>query len=226
MPAPFSRIALAAALIEYDNDLEDPTKPRRSAQESAIFSHLRRSGPVPKPQSVLGYDDLPYPRRSKDYLGVPLALDESGPMRGSTLDSTHNPPVSTDPRGSLDILREYGEEYFEKGPAPPSESDESDVDLTSWGLDSLMPPKTSKDKDKVEKKPGPSRIRPASEHLDNLELSHDPQSATGLNFDISLDNPRRSNSGARPTSMLAVEFGSTPMPRGEISTFRLLLDGA
>ncbi|KAH7105655.1 hypothetical protein BKA62DRAFT_690467 [Auriculariales sp. MPI-PUGE-AT-0066] len=53
MPAPnFSRLQLAAALIEYDNDPSDPNAPFRSAKESALFRPTRR--PSARPQQDVG----------------------------------------------------------------------------------------------------------------------------------------------------------------------------
>lgn len=186
MPPPpaFSRIALAAALVEYDNDSDDPNVVKRSAQESAIFSHLRRSGPVPKPQSVLEYDDLPEPRRTRNYLRIALPNDADVGLTSPA--PPHDPSTrrSGETRRSLDILREQGEQYFqqdENGDDNEEGSDAvssiEDVDLASWGLDSLIPEKTkvSKDKARPRQRSGPARIRPASEHLDNLPNPHSPQ---------------------------------------------------
>jgi len=185
MPPPaFSRIALAAALIEYDNDSDDPNIVKRSAQDSAIFSHLRRSGPVPKPQSVLEYDDLPEPRRTRNFLRIALPHDADVGILSPT--EPHEPPPrrSRDTRRSLDVLREQGEEYFERHQNGEDDEEHSDavssienVDLASWGLDSFIPEKSkgSKDKAKPRQRSGPARIRPASEHLDNLPNPHSPQ---------------------------------------------------
>ncbi|KAG8982335.1 hypothetical protein FRB90_006867, partial [Tulasnella sp. 427] len=47
-PAAFSRLQLAAALLEYDNDSDNPDAPRVNAKESAIFVNLRRPAPPPR----------------------------------------------------------------------------------------------------------------------------------------------------------------------------------
>ncbi|KAF8341275.1 uncharacterized protein EI90DRAFT_3150440 [Cantharellus anzutake] len=206
-PPPFSRIALAAALLEYDNDPDDPTKPKRSAQDSAIFSHLRRSGPVPKPESVLDYDDLPEPRRSKDFLRVPLPGDDDSLF--SPMESTFGVRASIDGRRSLDVLREHGEQFFQAASKEDSEEYDSDdrVDLGSWGLDSLIPPKR-KTKDKPAKRPGPSRVRPASEYLDNLPNAQSPQRISYAQdaFDVA-DGPSSSaGPRARPTRSRTASF--------------------
>ncbi len=205
--APFSRIALAAALLEYDNDPDDPIKPKRSAQESAIFAHLRRSGPVPKPESVLEYDDLPEPRRSKDFLKVPLPSDDASLF--APMEPTLGSRASIDGRRSLDVLREHGEQFFQSTQEEESEESHSDddVDLGSWGLDTFIPPK-SKPKEKPAKRPGPSRVRPASEHLDNPPNAQSPQSISysqdAFNFanDPSSARPRARQMRTRTSSFM------------------------
>ncbi|KAI6164848.1 hypothetical protein EDD17DRAFT_1802136 [Pisolithus thermaeus] len=104
--APFSRLQLAAALIEYDNDPSNPETPCRYAQDSAIFAHLRRN-----------------PRRSKDYLGVTVPSEAgSDPaqkkLRGS-LGALRNPFESADDddeapdHGGLEVdLTSWGLEAF------------------------------------------------------------------------------------------------------------------
>ncbi|KAG8895222.1 hypothetical protein FRC00_007741, partial [Tulasnella sp. 408] len=47
-PAAFSRLQLAAALLEYDNDPDNPDAPQVNAKESAIFVNLRRPAPPPR----------------------------------------------------------------------------------------------------------------------------------------------------------------------------------
>lgn len=88
-PAPFSRLQLAAALIEYDNDPSNPETPCRFAQDSAIFAHLRRN-----------------PRRSKDYLGVTVP-SEAG-----------SDPAQKKLRGSLGALRNPFESADDDDEAP------------------------------------------------------------------------------------------------------------
>ncbi|KAI9066780.1 hypothetical protein FKP32DRAFT_1645237 [Trametes sanguinea] len=130
MPAPFSRLQLAAALIEYDNDDEDPMKPRRNAQDSAIFLPFRNRPirPPPRPDS-----------RSTDYLGVHLPSETGSiaPRESVTLDRRS--------RGSLDALRNpFGRDSTYDGGLEEEEEEDLEVDLASWGLDALVP----KDKDK------------------------------------------------------------------------------
>ncbi|KAL4242046.1 hypothetical protein ABKN59_000583 [Abortiporus biennis] len=134
----FSRLQLAAALLEYDNDDSNPNAPRRNAKESAIFAHLRRNLP---PRSTTA-------RRSTDYLGA-AAPSDTGSMNGreSALDTRKS-------RGSIDALRNpfgrdstYGELENEA---------ELEVDLASWGLDAFIPKeKGSKKKGKAPALPNP-----------------------------------------------------------------------
>lgn len=175
-PAAFSRVALAAALLEYDNDTHDPMAIKKSAKDSAIFAHLRKTGPITQPQNIKGYDDLPEPRRRKDYLRVALPAGErKGPTTEPVNFGGPPPRPSRETRRSLDILREQGEQYFENQDGDGEGSEASDdVDLTSWGLDSLIPPKSAPS-DKPSRRPGPAKPRPASQHLDNLPNPHSPQ---------------------------------------------------
>ncbi|KAG8893405.1 hypothetical protein FRB99_001964 [Tulasnella sp. 403] len=61
----FSRLQLAAALLEYDNDLDDPNVRKVNAKESAIFAHLRRPPPVLSHYQGPGH---PPTRRNTDYM--------------------------------------------------------------------------------------------------------------------------------------------------------------
>ncbi|KAG6378562.1 hypothetical protein JVT61DRAFT_12827 [Boletus reticuloceps] len=118
-PAAFSRLQLAAALLEYDNDSDNPDAPCRSAHESAIFAHLRRHVPLNKS------------RRSTDYLGVqvPSEVGSDPPNRRSrSIDTLRNPFGDAD---------EEDESADEGG---------VEVDLTSWGLDAFMDKNKTKGK--------------------------------------------------------------------------------
>ncbi|TBU49371.1 hypothetical protein BD309DRAFT_74135 [Dichomitus squalens] len=147
MPAPFSRLQLAAALIEYDNDSEDPSKPRRSAQESAVFLPFRnRPLRPPAPE-----------RRSTDYLGVNL------PSETGSIAPRESLAWDRKSRASIDALRNpFGRDSTYDGLDMEEEEDDLEVDLASWGLDALV------DKDK-EKEKAKQRKRTKSETLtDNL----------------------------------------------------------
>ncbi|KAJ7283666.1 hypothetical protein C8J57DRAFT_741267 [Mycena rebaudengoi] len=123
-PAPFSRLQLAAALLEYDNDPANP-EAHRSAQDSAIFANFRRA----QSRSQLA-------ARKSDYLGVAL------PSETASLGGRESALSGRRSRGSLNILRnpfgaddagEYEDEEEYEG------EDELEVDLSSWGLDAFMP---------------------------------------------------------------------------------------
>ncbi|OCH90981.1 hypothetical protein OBBRIDRAFT_776061 [Obba rivulosa] len=121
----FSRLQLAAALIEYDNDSLDPAKPRRNAQESAIFAHLRRNRDL---------NGMSAARRSTDYLGVSLP-SETGSIAGRESDQDGRRS-----RSSIDALRNpFGRDSTYEGILDDEEEEGMEVDLTSWGLDAFMP---------------------------------------------------------------------------------------
>ncbi|KIK97859.1 hypothetical protein PAXRUDRAFT_750867 [Paxillus rubicundulus Ve08.2h10] len=121
-PAAFSRLQLAAALIEYDNDPDNPDAPYHSARESAIFSHLRRHDPLSKP------------RRSTDYLGVQVPSE------------VESDPANRRSRGSIGALRNPFGNADDDDEPPDDEGVE--VDLTSWGLGAFMEKDKGKGKGK------------------------------------------------------------------------------
>ncbi|KAJ7095369.1 hypothetical protein B0H15DRAFT_829272 [Mycena belliarum] len=149
-PAPFSRLQLAAALLEYDNDPTNPEAPHRSAHESAIFANFRRA----QSRAQLA-------ARRSDYLGVALP-SETGSLGGreSALSGRRS-------RGSLNILRnpfgaddhgEYDEDEDDEG----EDKNELEVDLSSWGLDAFMP-KDSKGAKRISRTatfPNPHPLQP------------------------------------------------------------------
>ncbi|KAJ3852201.1 hypothetical protein EV368DRAFT_65108 [Lentinula lateritia] len=152
MAAPFSRLQLAAALLEYDNDPSDPSAPYRSAHESAIFAHLRRNPARPQVS-----------QRKSDYLGVPLpsetdsVLDGKRKSRGSTIGPLRNP------FGADDHFEEEPEEQEVQ-----EEAGEMDLDLTSWGLDAFM------SKDKSGKGKGKAKSLPSAQPLSAVQ-AHFPK---------------------------------------------------
>lgn len=157
----FSRLQLAAALIEYDNDPSDPEKPFRSAHESAIFAHLRRIPPLP-----------PQPRKSIDYLSVDLPGDNANGTRADS-DMGHTRAPS-----SADMLKNpFGRDTIISDGAPEELEDDIEVDLASWGLDSFVPKdkahssKNRKSKDKVETLPNPHAATQASSYRSVRSLS-------------------------------------------------------
>ncbi|KAF8580585.1 hypothetical protein K439DRAFT_1662724 [Ramaria rubella] len=122
----FSRLQLAAALLEYDNDPDDPN-PSRSAQDSAIFSHIRTRN-APRARTLSGFEHL---RETPNLLGVELPRSETASARGSMLAGTRNS------RGSIDVLRNpFGDDVPDSERADDDEYVEEDleVDLEAWGM--------------------------------------------------------------------------------------------
>jgi len=127
-PAAFSRLQLAAALLEYDNDPDNPDAPYVSAQNSAIFAHFRRN-PAARP----GLSS-----RKSDYLGVALP-SETASLGG--MDSVLDNRRSRASKASFDALRNPfgldGQSELETNEVEEEEVPE--VDLASWGLDAFVP---------------------------------------------------------------------------------------
>ncbi|KAG7096978.1 hypothetical protein E1B28_004374 [Marasmius oreades] len=143
--AAFSRLQLAAALLEYDND--NPNLPHRSAHESAIFAPLRRNT---RPYAV---------SRGSDHLGVSLP-SETGSVGGreSVLDGRKS-------RSSIGPLKNMFAGDAMEGDIEEEEEEEDapDVDLTSWGLDAFM----SKEKETRNTK-GKAKSLPSGQALQNV----------------------------------------------------------
>ncbi|KAG9104723.1 hypothetical protein FRC06_011617 [Ceratobasidium sp. 370] len=155
MPA-FSRLQLAQALLEYDNDSLPPDAPRRSAHESAIFAHLRRAGGPARPTTTVYAAG---PRRSADYLNVRLPHNENvepegtelgtglrgsvGARRSIDIRSVQNTRQSVDvltsdwvdKRASKAVPSELG--YLDT-PDEDEDAPEGGMDLSSWGLDKYV----------------------------------------------------------------------------------------
>ncbi|KAF8499984.1 hypothetical protein JB92DRAFT_916945 [Gautieria morchelliformis] len=129
----FSRLQLAAALLEYDNDPDDPN-PERLAENSAIFSHIRtREGP--RARTLSGFEHL---RETPNLLGVELPGSETASARGS-MDARRSLAGTRNSRGSIDVLRNpFGDDIPESdgGGAEEEEYEEDDleVDLEAWGM--------------------------------------------------------------------------------------------
>ncbi|KAI0307110.1 hypothetical protein B0F90DRAFT_1851430 [Multifurca ochricompacta] len=159
--ASFSRLQLAAALIEYDNDPSDPAKTFRSAHESAIFAHLRRIPALP-----------PQPRKSIDYLSVDLPGDSaSSPIAESAQGHVRAP-------SSTDMLRNpFGRDTIISDGILEEGEGEMEVDLASWGLDSFIPKekasgsKNTKGKEKVAALPNPHASTQAASYRSVRSLS-------------------------------------------------------
>ncbi|KAM6495900.1 hypothetical protein JOM56_008606 [Amanita muscaria] len=159
----FSRLQLAAALLEYDNDPTNPNAPVTKAQDSAIFAHFRRNPAAPPQLSS----------RKSDYLGVSLPT-ETGSLGGreSLLDTTRRSRAS---RGSLHTLRNpFGpDDLFSDEEGSDGGEEELEVDLASWGLDSLIP----KEKGKSAKGKAKAAVPPP--HAVSSVLSHFPLTNDG-----------------------------------------------
>ncbi|KAG9127673.1 hypothetical protein FRC07_010898 [Ceratobasidium sp. 392] len=155
MPA-FSRLQLAQALLEYDNDSLPPDAPRRSAKDSAIFAHLRRVGGPARPTNTVYA--AAGPQRSADYLSVKHPQDvnaEEGTELGTGLRGSVGARRSIDihsvqnTRKSVDVLtsdwvdkRASKAEPTELGylgtPDEDEDAPEGGMDLSSWGLDKFV----------------------------------------------------------------------------------------
>ena len=123
---------------EYDNDQDDPSKPKRSAQESAIFLPFRNRPTRPE-------------RRSADYLGVSLPSEAGDAPRESGAYDRKS-------RASIDNLRNpFGRDStYDGNLEDEDEEEEIEVDLASWGLDAIMP----KEKEKGKRKRNKSEVLP------------------------------------------------------------------
>ncbi|THH11475.1 hypothetical protein EW145_g626 [Phellinidium pouzarii] len=171
--ASFSRLQLAAALLEYDNDPDNPKAPRRSAHDSAIFSRLRSvNGNIHATKEA---------DRNADYLAVAKPSD-TGPPTETDKELTRRSKVS------MDMLHNpFGGEEEEE----PEE--DLEVDLASWGLDSLISDKKATKISKNNKGKAKSDVLPNTRRL----------STSG--FGSRLDNGHVAHS--RSISMSLAEFG-------------------
>ncbi len=147
--------------VEYDNDLEDPEKPFRSAHESAIFAHLRRIPPLP-----------PQRRKSVDYLSIELPGDETAGSR------TESGPEHVARQNSGDGLSNpFGRDTIVSDGILAEEEGEMEVDLASWGLTSFIPKEKGgasskkKGKEKVTALPNPHATTQASSYRSTRSLS-------------------------------------------------------
>ncbi|KAG2367393.1 hypothetical protein BDR07DRAFT_1326932 [Suillus spraguei] len=208
-PAAFSRLQLAAALLEYDNDPTNPHLPLVSAHDSAIFAHLRRG----------------QPRKSTDYLGVSVP-SEAG-------DST---PGHRRSRSSIDGLRNpFGADDDEE----LEDEEAGEVDLASWGLDQFIKDKAKakgKAKAKSEVLPNPHPVamihRNARSAIDDGFRGRLPRPmSTGAMNDFGvggafLDAENTASSGiTRPRSVADLERMQSPqrpMPRHRESSHALI----
>ncbi|TFK43546.1 hypothetical protein BDQ12DRAFT_675151 [Crucibulum laeve] len=183
---------------EYDNDPDNPDAPCRSAQESAIFAHLRRN-PAARPDLV---------SRKSDYLGVSLP-SETGSLGGR--ESVLGNRRSRGSRGSFDALRNpFGaEDTVDGSEEEEPEDNELEVDLASWGLDAFMP----KDKSKANKGKGRQTSLPSVPPVTSVP-SHHPST----NHDAHMTSPRRALGASRSMSVGGGldYFGEDGMPPSDM----------
>lgn len=168
-------------MTEYDNDLQNPAAPYRSAHESAIFLPLRRNATA-QPQ--------PMGRRSTDYLGVSLP-SEGGSVSGreSALSKSHKKSGS-----SIHALRNPfgGDGAAEEEDDPEKEG--LNVDLTSWGLDAFLPEDKAKAKSDSLPNPHPRPV---------IGL----RQGSGEVIEPERRRPERPGMGGRSRSMGNFDFG-------------------
>ncbi|KAF8655308.1 hypothetical protein AX16_003205 [Volvariella volvacea WC 439] len=153
-PAPFSRLQLAAALLEYDNDPDNPDAPYRSAQESAIFLPLRRIA-------------ASRPPRKSDYLGVSIPSETGSHGGRESMMDNRRSRIS---RASFDALRNpFGPD--DTIASEDEEGGDMEVDLASWGLEAFIP----KDKEhRNSKGKGKAPSAPQAPHPMSSVRSHKP----------------------------------------------------
>ncbi|KAG6814167.1 hypothetical protein H0H92_000843 [Tricholoma furcatifolium] len=172
----FSRLQLAAALLEYDNDLDNPDAPNRSAQESAIFLPFR--------QTAL------HRGRKNDYLGVPIP-GEGVPSARSIKSSS---ALAHQSRMSISTLHNpFGRDDHLEEEETQQEQEEIEVDLSSWGLDAFIP----KDKASKNGKGKEKSTDPLSPHSVSSVTAHQPYT----NHDTAVRSPRRALAASRSMSV-------------------------
>jgi hypothetical protein len=155
-------VVLLICRTEYDNDDSNPNAPRRSAQDSAIFSLMRRQA---RPE--------PAQRKSTNYLSVALPSDDpaEAPTERRSVNDSRRSRAST-----VNLMRNpFGpDEHDDESGGELDEVEGMEVDLASWGLDAFKAPE-----DKVAK-PRKARERTQSEPMDRIDLQNPaPVAAAG-----------------------------------------------
>ncbi|KAF5387598.1 hypothetical protein D9615_000401 [Tricholomella constricta] len=175
----FSRIQLAAALLEYDNDNENPDAPNRSAHESAIFLPFR--------QNAENRRLIP---RKDDYLGVSVAGEGGSAARSVRSNSALGHRQS---RASISTLRNpFGpDDHLEDD--NEHEAGELEVDLASWGLEAFIPKVKSTRNGKGKE----NSIDLASPHSVSSVPSHHPLTS----HETPVTAPRRALGASRSMSV-------------------------
>ncbi|KAF8076369.1 hypothetical protein FPV67DRAFT_1664650 [Lyophyllum atratum] len=175
----FSRVQLAAALLEYDNDQENPNAPNRSAHESAIFLPLRQNA-----------ENRPPIPRKNDYLGVPLTGEGGSTARSIRSNSA---PGHRQSRGSINTLQNPFGPDDQLEDESGGEEGELEVDLASWGLEAFIP----KDKSTRNGKGKEKSLDLVSPHSVSSVPSHHPLTS----HDTTLTAPRRALGASRSMSV-------------------------
>lgn len=193
---------------EYDNDPDNPDAPKKSAYDSAIFSYLRRANGSIHAKSEAA-------RRSTDFLGVSLP-SEAG--------ATEERMQSRKSRATVtELYNPFGEDDLEEEQA---EEEPLEVDLASWGLDSLIPKekgsRASKGKGKAKSDVFPTAkqnqpfqsgygatMSEGGGRMPHSRSMSAPLNELGAGVDGSED-PRRRNSISNPLD--AAEFGELERP--------------
>ncbi|KAG5636613.1 hypothetical protein H0H81_007410 [Sphagnurus paluster] len=169
----FSRIQLAAALLEYDNDNDNPDAPNRSAQESAIFLPFR--------QNAEKHRAIP---RKNDYLGVSIT-GETKSLRSASA------PGQRQSRASISTLQNpfRTDDHLEE----EHEDEHLEVDLASWGLEAFIP----RDKSTRNGKGKEKSLDLVSPHSVSSVPSHQPLTS----HDAMVTAPRRALGASRSMSL-------------------------
>ena len=128
----------------------DPDAPKRSAHDSAIFAHLRRTNG----------------RRKVDYLGVSIPSESGSLGQESALDGRRS-------RSSIGALRNPFGTDETTDDHDDDEEEGLEVDLASWGLDSFIPKEkrsnSSRKKAKLETLPNPHPVQSLRRRPDTVE---------------------------------------------------------
>ena len=146
----FSHARVLTSQPEYDNDPDDPEAPYRSAQESAIFSHMRRALRSDMLGSVEG-------GQSTDYLGLTAPSELTVPQ--DTRRSRTSQSIMLNNPFGVDDETDNGEEAGE-------------VDLVSWGLDTFIPKEKGNKSGKGKAK---SDVQPQTRQFSSAPVGQRPQ---------------------------------------------------
>lgn len=154
MPSGITLICIFRGSPEYDNDPDDPRAPQRSAYDSAIFARLRNANGNIHATKEAG--------RSTDYLGIALPSDTGAPTEVDK-------DLTRRSKASIDMLHNpFGGDEEEE----PEE--DLEVDLASWGLDSLIPDKKSGQSSRATKGKAKSDVLPNTRQVSTVGIGPRP----------------------------------------------------